>query len=178
MDEHNLKELHSIENADKYIFIPLFGTNEIRMVLKEEVIDYKDIIRRAEEKLDNFEGFIDGIIGFFDQIMLLTFYLCEEYGLKGPSLKSGLRCEHKYWSRIEQQKMIPDNIPPFTTLNPFIGHKLTELDLKPLFWLKPIKLYGAQLGYKINNQDDLDAGLKEIREGIPNFAEPIMIYFR
>ncbi|MEX0771894.1 MAG: ATP-grasp domain-containing protein [Balneolales bacterium] len=172
LDDYNLKELQSIENAEQYNFIPLFRADEVKQALKGEAIDYKDLIKQAREKLDSFDGSIDGIIGFFDPVMLLTHYLCEEYGLKGPSLRSGLRCEHKYWSRVEQKKATPENIPPFTSLDPFIDHKLDDIDLKPPFWLKPIKSYGGQLGFKIKDQKDLDSSLKKMREGITNFAEP------
>lgn len=172
LDDYNLKELRSIENANQYNFIPLFRANEVRLVLKGEAIDYKNLIKQAKEKLDNFEGSIDGIIGFFDPVMLLTSYLCEEYGVNGPTLKSGLRCEHKYWSRVEQQKASPENIPPFTAVDPFVDQKLEDLDIKPPFWLKPIKSYGGQLGFKIKDQKDLNVSLKKIRDGIKNFAEP------
>ncbi|MEX0778504.1 MAG: ATP-grasp domain-containing protein [Balneolales bacterium] len=172
LDEYNSKELQSIENADQYSFIPLFRADEVKLVLNGGTIDYEDLIKQAKEKLDNFEGSIDGIIGFFDPVMLLTHHLCEEYGLYGPTLKSGLRCEHKYWSRLEQKKASPENIPPFTFLDPFIDHKLEDIEIKPPFWLKPVKSYGGQLGFKIKDQKDLDASLKKMRKGIKNFAEP------
>lgn len=172
LDDYNLKELQSIENADQYNFIPLFSAEEVRLVIKGEAIDYKNLIGQAKEKLDKFDGSIDGIIGFFDPVMLLTSFLCEEYGLKGPALKSALSCEHKYWSRVEQRKVIPENIPDFALIDPFNPPELGELDIKPPFWLKPIKSYGGQLGFKIKDQNDLDVSLAKIREGITNFAEP------
>ncbi|MEX0929694.1 MAG: ATP-grasp domain-containing protein [Balneolales bacterium] len=172
LDEYNLQELQSIENADQYNFIPLFKASEVQLRLKGEAIDYQKLISQAKDKLDSFEGSIDGIIGFFDPVMLLTFYLCQEYGLRGPSLVSGLRCEHKYWARVEQNKAVPKNVPSFTLIDPDADHELDDLDIKPPFWLKPVKSYGGQLGFKIKDQEDLQTSLKKIREGIPNFAGP------
>ncbi len=172
LDDYNLAELKSIENADQYHFIPLFDADEVLVLVKGELIDIEDKIKQAKQKLDQFEGTIDGIIGFFDPVMLLTFHLCQEYGLRGPSLISALRCEHKYLSRLEQKKVVPENIPEFTALDPFIDHKLENLDIKPPFWLKPVKSYGSQLGFKIENQQNLDKSLREIRKYIKYFAKP------
>lgn len=34
---------------------------------------------------------------------LTIFRLPEKYNLNGTSLKSGLKCEHKYWNRLIHQ---------------------------------------------------------------------------
>ena len=171
LNEFNLGELQSIDQADNYNFISLFDSEE---VMQQGVKpDIKRFIKEGKEKLDQFDGKIDGIISYFDfPVTLLTFYLCDEYKTKGPTLRSGIQCEHKYWSRIEQQKVVPDNIPRFAAINPFDPPDFDDVELKPPFWIKPIKAFGGQLGFKINNKEEFNDSLKEIREQIEEFAEP------
>jgi len=172
IDDYNQEELKSIEHAEQYNFIPLFEASDMMILLKGELIDYEKIIQVAKKKLDQFEGTVDAIIGFFDPAMLPVFYLCQEYGLNGPGLFRALLCEHKYWSRLEQKKAIPGNIPDFTFLDPFHDQQLDDIGIKTPFWMKPVKSYGGQLGFKIENQKDLDNSLKQIRENIKYFAHP------
>ncbi len=172
IDDYNLEELNSIEQAEQYNFISLFRAEEIMILLQGDLIDYEKIIGQAKKQLNQHQGTIDAIIGFYDPAMLPVFYLCEEYGLNGPGLFSPLLCEHKYWSRLEQKKIVPANIPEFTCLDPFSNHQLKDITISTPFWLKPVKSYGSQLGYKIENQQDLDKSLEEIRQNIKYFAHP------
>lgn len=170
-DEFNMGELQSIDQADQYNFIPLFHIKEIQQ--KEVKPDVLKFLDKARDQLNSFEGSIDAIISFYDfPATLIAFLLVEEFGLRGPSLESGFKCEHKYWSRLEQQKVIPDHIPDFTAFDPFSTSKLDEVELDVPFWLKPIKAYASQLGFKIENERVFQEALPEIRDKIKDFGEP------
>ena len=170
-DEFNQKELKTIDRAHKYEFIPLLQKEEANP--KNDKPDIEALLDKARERLDNFEGNIDGIICFFDfPATLLSFILIQEYQLHGPSLESGLKCEHKYWSRIEQQKVTPDHVPDFAAVNPFEVKNIEDIAVSPPFWLKPVKAYGSQIGFKIDSQHELDEALPVIRENIGFFGEP------
>ncbi|MDF9797644.1 hypothetical protein OKW21_002907 [Catalinimonas alkaloidigena] len=170
-DEFNMGELKSIEHADQYNFIPLFHINEIQQ--KEVKPDVRKFMEQARDQLNNFEGSIDAIISFYDfPATLIAFLLTEEYGLRGPSLESGFKCEHKYWSRLEQEKSIPDHIPDFEAVDPFTVNKIEDINLKTPFWIKPIKAYASQLGFKVENEEILEEALPKIREKIKDFGEP------
>lgn len=171
LNQFNLGELNSISDAEKYNFIPLLRLKDL--MPKAGKPDIVKLIKEAKDQLDNFEGSIDGIIGFFDfPVTLLSFYLSDEYNTNGPSLRSGIQCEHKYWSRLEQQKIIPENIPGFTAINPFEPIDFDDITLAKPFWIKPIKAHSSRLGFKINHKEEYEASLKEIREGIHVFGEP------
>ncbi len=172
LDDYNLKELQSIEHAADYNFIGLFPMKEIVLLVEGEQIDFAEKLARAREKLDSFDKSIDAIIAFFDPAMLMTFTLCQEYGLRSPSLLSALLCEHKYWSRVEQQKVVPGNIPRFTAIDPNKDYRIEEMGLELPFWLKPVNSYGSQLGFKIQDQEELDKALKQTRQHIGYFAKP------
>lgn len=170
-NEFNEGQLNAIKDADRYNFIPLFHIDEIQQ--KEVKPDIPKLLSQARDHLSQHEGSIDGIISFYDfPATLICFLLIEEYGLTGPSLESGFKCEHKYWSRLEQQQSIPDHVPGFAAVNPFETDNLEGVDLSTPFWLKPIKAYASQLGFKINEEEDFQKALPEIREKIENFGEP------
>ena len=60
-----------------------------------------------------FDGRIDAIVGYWDfPVSTLVPILGERYGIRSTSLESVVKCEHKYWSRLEQQKVI-DRHPRF-----------------------------------------------------------------
>ena len=170
-NEFNLGELRAIKRAEEYNFIPVLPISEAQQIgVKSDVEALLDKCRKA---IDGFDGNVDAIIGFYDfPITLMVFILCREYGLRAPSVESGLMCEHKYWSRNEQSRVIEDHVPGFEAVNPFEVSKINEIGLQPPFWLKPIKAHSSQLGFKINDQSDLDEALKKIRKEIDVFAGP------
>ena len=172
LDKWNIQDLKNIEESEKYEYIPLLEGEDVRLQVKAEKISYEKLIARAREKLDNHRGSIDAIISFIDPAMLLTYYLCEQYGLKAPSLKSAIYSEHKYLSRKAQKKVLPDHIPSFREMDPFSAPKMSDLDLETPFWLKPVISYGGQLAYKIENRQDYDESLEIIKKYIDSFSEP------
>lgn len=170
LDAYNAEVLKQLEDQGPYRFVALSHGSEVMIKTKGKHLDFENLIERAKLQLNKFDGTINGIISCMDPAMMLTYYLCEQYGMKGPGLANALRCEHKYWSRLEQKKVIPEHIPDFMPLNPFEDHRLEDLRLKPPFWLKPVKSYSSQLGFNIENQQDLDAGLAQMRENIGQFS--------
>ena len=171
IDDFNLGELKAIDTVDQYNFHSLGDYQDMQQKGKQS--DVKAILEKARNILNNFEGSIDGIIGYYDfPITLVSFLLSDEYNLPGPSFISGLQCEHKYWSRKEQKKVIPEQVPDFVAVNPGEDEKLEKINLKPPFWLKPVKAYSSSLGFKINNQKDLDEALQKINAEIHVYGEP------
>jgi hypothetical protein len=69
---------------------------------------------KARDTLRSFDGPIDAVVGYWDlpSIVMLPI-LRREFGLRGPTLESVLRCQHKYWSRVEQARAVPDEVPGF-----------------------------------------------------------------
>ena len=80
-----------------------------------------------------------------------------------------MKCEHKYWSRLEQQRVI-DEYPPFG---------LVDLDATTLpdglrypAWVKPIKSVSSALAYRVDDDRQLGEALARIREAIGRMGEP------
>jgi len=132
-----------------------------------------ELLERARRALAAFPGPVDGVIGYMDfPVSTMLPVLCRELGLPSPSLESVLRCEHKYWSRLEQSRVVPEHIPRFRLVDPFAADPGRDLDLGYPFWLKPVKSFGSHLGFRIRGPGDWARALREIRATLPRLAEP------
>ena len=98
--------------------------------------------------------------------------LAHEYGLHAPSLEAKLKCEHKYWARIEQRKAVPECTPEFQALDPFDPDAADKLELAFPIWLKPVKGFSSLLGFKVENREELKDALQEMREHIGDLGTP------
>lgn len=175
IDEFNRYELSQIENYERYEFITLLDPYKIQ---NKEQIDVEEIIQAVTKTIKDHDYNIDGILTFYDfPFTLVTFYLCEKYGFTGPSLMSGLKCEHKYWSRLEQKKAVPEHVPAFDEIDPFQPRDIEELNVSPPFWMKPVKTHSSRLGFKVSNESDFEEGLTRVKKNIHGFAEPFNYMF-
>lgn len=174
MDEFNQRKLKIIEQRKLYRFHTLFRFDEVAFC---ERFDIPSLIKEGESRLDAFTGTVDGVMGFWDfPTMCLVALLCERNRLPGPSLKSVLMCEHKYWSRFEQSQIIPEAVPSFFPVNPFDPKAADQVDLDFPFWLKPVKSYSSYLGKKIHTKEELKEHLLRVRDRIGRFAEPFNFF--
>lgn len=170
LDEFNLIKLKSLSRATEYNFHPLLRYEEIRGV---ESYSFQELLEKAQAKLEEFQGTIDAIVGYFDfPISDMVPILCKKQGLTSASLESVVKCEHKYWSRLEQRKSIPDNIPNFDIFDPFDEQALAKISLEYPFWIKPIKSFRSFLGFRINSDEEFYESVAQIREQIESISEP------
>lgn len=135
-------------------------------------IDFDDLLRRAREQLDAFDGSVDGIVSHWDfPTSVLGPVLAAERGLPAPSLSSILKCEHKYWSRLEQRSAVPGVVPGFVAFDPFADDAAEQIDLDFPYWVKPVKGHSSNLGFEIRGPQDLAAALTEIRVEITDVGD-------
>lgn len=167
LDEFNLGMIRSLKNAENYNFI---GLLDIHALIDSGLYRLNDMLELAEKQLREFKGPIDAIVGYTDfPVSTMVPILCEKLNVPGPSLESVLKCEHKYWSRLEQKKAIPEHIPAFTEFDPFDDQALDQISLEYPFWIKPIKSTASQLGFRINSRKDFNRATGIIREKIGLF---------
>ena len=159
------EKLASIQGAENYRFHGLL----------EEPHDYDvpGMLKQAEDELRRFDGRVDAVAGYIDfPISTMLPILCGRLGLRSPSLESLLKCEHKYWARVEQKQCIPEAIPGFAAVDPFDDEALDNLSLNYPFWIKPVKSSGSFLGFRIGNRKQLEKAVSVIREHIRELGEP------
>jgi hypothetical protein len=168
LEDFNLALLRQVRHAEHYEF---HGLLDYEAVTLDADVEVNVLLREAFSVLDAFSGSIDAIVGYWDfPTILMMPILRRRYGLRGPTLESVLRCEHKYWARLEQREIEPDVVPPFALVDPFAEAALREQPLPFPFWIKPIKAHSSKLGFRVGNFDDYRHAIAEIRGGIRYFA--------
>ncbi|NIR30112.1 MAG: ATP-grasp domain-containing protein [Gammaproteobacteria bacterium] len=170
LNDFNLQKLRTIRNAENYNF---HGIIDPAAILETEHFPMKQLIETAEAELRAFDGSIDAIAVYMDfPVSTMWPILCRKFGLPSPTLESLLKCEHKYWSRVEQKRVIPEHIPQFATFNPHDGDPLKDIPFDFPFWVKPIKSSGSRLGFRINNEQDFAEAVRILRNNIELIADP------
>lgn len=170
LNDFNLNKLTSLPNAQECEFHAALNISEY---LSDKRFDMKELIDLAAKRIENADVPVDAIVSFYDfPTTLMVPVLAEQFGARAPSLKNVVKCEHKYWSRVEQQKIIPGNIPRFAAFDPFDDLALEKLPLDFPFWIKPFKSFLSFLAYRVNNENDYIKVLPEIREKIDYIRKP------
>lgn len=171
LDDFHRRLLENIRDADRYEFI---GTLDAKMFAEKTEFVIDDLLAEATEAFDAHDGKVDAIIEHWDfPTSTILPILREHCGLPGPSLEAVLRCEHKYWSRLEQQRVVPDLVPAFTAFDPFADRPRDQIDLEYPFWVKPIKAHSSHLGFHVGSDEDFEEAIAGIREEIGIFGRPM-----
>ncbi len=158
-------KLDSLPNAEDYCFHSLLD--------EPHDYDVPGMLQQAEKELDAFPGRVDAVAGYIDfPISTMLPILCARRGLRSASLESLLKCEHKYWARMEQRKVVPEAIPGFTAVDPFDSRSVADIPLGYPYWIKPVKSSGSYLGFRIRDEETLQRALEEIRPNIGMLGGP------
>lgn len=167
---YSLRYFQSIRDAGRYRFHPLLSAEQVYGASHYPVAA---MLKEAESALAAFPDRIDGLLTHRDfPSSTMAPILRESFGLPGPTLESVLRCEHKYWSRVEQRIVVPEHIPRFELVDPFEVESAHDIELRYPFWLKPVRSYASVLGFLIETDEDLRRALDRTREEIGRFAVP------
>lgn len=101
-----------------------------------------DILSLIEETISRYDN-SDGIAGVTSGVgypgMPVVSIIAERLGLAGPNIERVLRCEHKYYSRVSQQALVPWATPPFQIVPPEGLAANDALSLPFPLFLKPVK---------------------------------------
>lgn len=163
------KMLQTVRHAEDYEFHSLLDYHK---VVNPAKYDFDAMLEEAEEQLKSFPGSVDAILHHWDfPSSTLQPILCERFGLRAAPLDAILKCEHKYWARVEQRNTLPDITPRFEAVDPFDDEALEKLQLPYPFWLKPIKAFSSHLGFRIDNEDDFRHAIKRTRRGIRRLGD-------
>ncbi|MEN8211154.1 MAG: D-alanine--D-alanine ligase [Thermodesulfobacteriota bacterium] len=173
LDDFNLKILKRIKGSSNLCFHPLLDYWEIR---GSDEYPVEDLIKRCENRLNRFEGSIDGIIGYFDFPSTdIVPIICKKYNLPAASIESVMKCENKLWARMEQAKIIKDHIPSFTGFNPRDFQGLDKLDMSFPFWIKPIRSFKSYLAFNIIDDNAFLQGFEKLKNSVHKITDPFRI---
>jgi ATP-grasp domain-containing protein len=167
LDEANLTELRAVPDHARYRFHPLLSIPE----LQEGEIPIVELLDKAREQLHSFDGEIGAIVGFWDfPVSSMVPMLCAEFGLPGAPLRPIVTCEHKYWSRLEQRKVI-DELPRFGLVDLKADTSPPDGLRYPL-WLKPIKGFSSELAFQVRDDEEFAHAVAAIGDGVQRVGEP------
>ncbi len=102
---------------------------------------------------DNLSG-ITSAVGYPG--MSAASIIAERLRLKGPSPRSILLCEHKYYSRVAQQKHVPEATPDYYLADPKNPDSVSHICQFPVF-LKPVKSCMSMSAFRVDNARQLES---------------------
>jgi hypothetical protein len=173
LEPFNLELLRTIRDGEAYRFHALFDYAEVVRPANLGYPSLEVLLARAREIFAGFTGSVDGVMGYWDfPTSVVVPMVARQAGLPGPALDAVARCEHKYWSRLEQQKVVPDMVPAFQAIDPFAEDPLGDVELSYPFWIKPVKAHSSFLGFYIDSPETLASRLVEIRRDIGRMGRP------
>ncbi|MEU3205947.1 CocE/NonD family hydrolase C-terminal non-catalytic domain-containing protein [Streptomyces cyaneofuscatus] len=168
MDEANLRTLEAVPDAGDFRLHPLLSLKE----LQEDTTTVDELLTDARAVLDAHEGSIDAIVGYRDfPVSTLVPLLSKEYKTTSTSLESVVKCEHKYWSRLEQRKVI-DEHPRFGIVDLDSDDPRPPEGMSFPMWLKPALAYSSELAFGVGDMDEFRTAVAEIRGGIARVGKP------
>ncbi|MGM0574344.1 MAG: ectoine synthase [Myxococcota bacterium] len=173
LDDFNLQKARAITDADETEFHGLLDYDDL---ITPESYDFQGMVDEALRELRAFEGPVDAIIAHWDfPVSTMVPILNREMGLPYVPLVSMLKCEHKYWSRVEQKKVLPELVPQFDAVDPFDDQALERLRVDFPFWLKPVKSFASYLGFRVEDEAQFREAIAEIRENIRRIGDPFNV---
>jgi biotin carboxylase len=169
LDDFNLELLKPIGEKKSYEFHPLLSVHDVK---RRKSYNSEELLEKADNRLKAFGKPVDAIVGYWDfPTTCLVPFLNRKWRLPCPSFESVLKCEHKFWSRMEQSRVLRE-IPKFCAFNPFEPDARSTVDLDFPFWIKPVKSFASQLGFRIHNEKEFESSVDIIRQKIFSFAQP------
>jgi hypothetical protein len=169
LDDHNRRVLRAMPDAEHYRFHSLLSIEELQ---HRDKIALEGLLAKARARLESFDGSVDAIVGFWDfPVSSMVPLLCRRFGLpQCLSLEAVVKCEHKYWCRLEQRKVI-DEYPRFGLVD--LDHdEGPPAGITYPLWLKPVKSFSSTLAYCARNPQEFRTARQAIRAGIARIGQP------
>lgn len=165
-DDFNQRRLRSLEASRGWRFHRIMDYD----TTQHPSLSVREMLERAVRGIDEAGAPVGGICSYWDfPQMAMVSVLAERYGRPAPRLESVVRCQHKYYSRVEQAKVVPEHTPRFVPVDPE-AHRLRDLDLDLPFWIKPVRAHSSQLGFRVDDERDFERAMSRIRPGIGRFS--------
>ncbi len=170
LTDEDLLDLRRIPNGESFRFHAL---GDYDQAVDPRRLDPAKFVAAAIQFVQSSPEKFHGIIGVDDyppSILVPT--IGRELGLHVAPLAGVLRCEHKYWSRLEQQRVVPEAVPRFALIDPRRPPELDEIGVSLPIWVKPVKSFLSYLGFRVRTKAEWHEALAAGRDLLPSFAAP------
>ena len=166
----NMERLTHLPASRYTEFHSALDLSEIRGI---DEFDMAHIIEKTFRNIEEAAVPVDGVVAYYDfPASTMVPIVAQRFGLRGPTIRSVMKCEHKFWSRIEQRKVAVEQIPQFHAFDPFEENPLNRLHFVYPFWVKPIKSFRSFLAFRINDERDFSYAVEQMREGLERMNRP------
>jgi biotin carboxylase len=158
-------ELPHIVNRGAFQIRP-YGTD-----VSEHPEDF-DALAFIEEAVAEFsETKIDGVMASDDYPgSIVAGAIAHRLNLPGPSPETILLCQHKYYSRIAQQKILPEVVPSFALLQ--MDGSVVDGQLTFPAFVKPVKSFFSVLAERVENAEELKRIVARAQPHLHEFVRP------
>ena len=115
-----------------------------------------DILGLIDEVVEKYRGTIDGVtsaVGYPG--MSASSIIAKRLGLPGPDPKAIMICEHKYYSRVSQQEVVPHATPSFHLIDPKTYDDADAAGIQFPAFLKPVKSCMSMNAFKVESKQEL-----------------------
>lgn len=172
LDDFHLEQLRTIGKPGEFVFHELYQHSQVKPAGADE-FPVAELLEGAKARLAAFEGSVDAIVGFWDfPVSTMLPLLRAPHGLPSPAFEAVLKCEHKFWSRLEQRSILPEATPDFCVIDPFSEDPARQIQIDYPFWIKPIKAASSFLGFQVRNRHEFEHAIAITQERIGRFGNP------
>jgi len=167
-DEKRGERLREIGGQQGFAVRSLLDLGQVRYL---QDWDLDELLDEARQRLRGHA--VEGVATYWDfPSSCIAAILADEHGLPGPGLAPVVVFEHKYWSRLLQQKVAPEDTPGFAPVDVFAGPGDEDPPLPYPFWLKPVKSFSGLLGFRVADRTQWCEAITSLRAGIERLGGP------
>lgn len=169
----DVREIEKISVEKQYRHNYIFHGQNPREYLS--VFDPNRFIEKFQKYFEDIS--IDGIIATHDYPgSIIASILSEKLNTAGAGILPNLICQHKYYSRIYQKKVVPDAIPEFFLVDPS-DKKYYVPPYFPIF-VKPVKSFFSIFAARIDSREQYNGFIRSYRKHNRKLSEPLNILLK
>lgn len=166
----DLRELENPSAKSHYNFL-FYGDDA------SEHLEKFNALKFIDETLAKFKGKdINGVISTDDYPgCIIASVMAKKFDLPTPETNKIILFQHKYYSRQAQLNCVPEAVPKFALVDPFLFdlEKVNKNNgIEFPFFIKPVKSFFSVMASKVNNHNELKEILKIGRTHCSVFVRP------
>ena len=170
MDDEHAPRLRSIGDRRG---VDVEGLLPFSAVRKASSFDVDALLDRARERVAATEQ-VAGFTAYWDlPASCIAAILAAEHDLPTPGLEPVATVEHKYWSRLVQQRAAPEVTPGFDIVDLRHDDAADRVDVPLPAWVKPVKSYSSHLGRRVEDEQELADAVEGLRNRTGRLGEPM-----
>ena len=128
---------------------------DLNVETAEKILDYgaRAYLERTISLIKDYPEMYDGVVGTHDSSAVFAAIISELTNTSFASIDSVVNCQNKYISRIKQQEVLPQAVPPFCLALDYIQDPSR---ISPPFFIKPVRANISFGTHMIHSPEELE----------------------